>query len=169
MSLNNIAVFSRDMNAGTLSFVEMKQDGVGGINDLATVGDGAFSSDGKFFYVTASWDNAVTVFSRDPATGKLSLVESHKNGVNGVSKLGGAMGPVVSPDGKHLIVAAFDPGSVVLFTRDTVTGRLTFKQYIENGGEVDGLGWANSIAISADGRHIYISGYMDSAVTWFLL
>ncbi|MCQ3977303.1 MAG: hypothetical protein DPW09_28060 [Anaerolineae bacterium] len=59
---NAVAVFSRNATSGALAFVEMKQDGVDGVDGLATAISVAVSPDGKHLYTTGFTDNAVAVF-----------------------------------------------------------------------------------------------------------
>jgi 6-phosphogluconolactonase (cycloisomerase 2 family) len=95
------------------------------------------SGDGRFVYVASALSGAVRGFSRDRATGVLSpLLGSggcissgeHASGDTPcevkVPQLAGARSLALSPDGRELYVAAFDPGAVVVLRRDPTSGRL---------------------------------------------
>lgn len=69
-----VAVFYRSPTSGRLDFVEVKRDGEGGINELDGAVDVAVSADGRNVYVVSYFDDALTVFSRDYDSGKLTLV-----------------------------------------------------------------------------------------------
>jgi 6-phosphogluconolactonase (cycloisomerase 2 family) len=57
-----VAVFSRDSTTGALTYVEMQQDGVGGVDGLESAGYVTLSPDGKHLYATGWLDDAVAVF-----------------------------------------------------------------------------------------------------------
>jgi 6-phosphogluconolactonase (cycloisomerase 2 family) len=83
--------------------------------------------------------------------------------------LGAAAGAVVSPDGAHLYVASAADAAVAAYSRDALTGALTFADLEEDGvGSVDGLAGAAAVAVSPDGAHVYVAGAGDSAIAAFL-
>ncbi len=176
---NAVAVFSRDKATGALTFVEAQFDGVGSVNGLSGVQSVAISPDGKHVYVAGPGDNAVAVFSRDTITGKLSFVEwltdgginGHGNTIDGLKK---AIFVTLSSDGKHVYVAGFDDNAVAVFSRDATTGQLTFVEVLKDGSAdsqgntINGLIGPISIAVSPDGKHVYVNDTGNSAVTLFL-
>jgi 6-phosphogluconolactonase (cycloisomerase 2 family) len=163
-----IAVFSRNSTTGALTFVENQRDGVGGVDGLDGANSVAVSADGNHLYA-ASWDDeAVAVFSRNTATGALTFVEVHKDGVGGVDGLNGALAVTISPDGKHLYAAGNDDNAVAVFSRNPTTGALAFLEFQKDGvGGVDGLSGAYSMAVTPDGKHLYVGGIGDDAVAVF--
>jgi 6-phosphogluconolactonase (cycloisomerase 2 family) len=163
-----VAVFSRDSTTGALTFVEVQRNGVGGVDGLDQVSSLTLSPDGKHLYSAGFLDHAVAVFSRNTATGALTFVEVHEDGVGGVDGLFSAISVAVSPDGKHLYAAGFGRSQVAVFSRNSTTGSLTFVEVIEDGvGGVDGLWGAHSVAVSPDGKHLYAAGQTDDAVAVF--
>ena len=55
------------------------------------------------------------------------------------------------------------------FTRNTATGALAFGGMVKDGvAGVDGLSTVNGLAVSSDGKHIYVAACAESAVTWFI-
>lgn len=164
-----VAVFSRDEATGKLTFVERQKDGENDVDGLYLASSVTVSPDGKHVYATGDfYDNAVAVFSRDEATGKLTFVEVQKDGQNGVDGLNGAMYVTVSPDGAHVYIASRSDSAVAVFSRNAGTGALTFVEMQKNWQNgVDGLRGAYSVMVSRDGAHVYIAGYFDDAVAVF--
>ena len=90
-----------------------------------------------------------------------------KDGVNGVDGLDGAMGVTLSADGKHAYVTGWSENAVSWFERNASTGALTYAGMLKDGvGGVDGLGYAFDVKISADGKHAYVTGAGEGAISW---
>lgn len=157
---DGVALFQRDATTGRLTFVEAYQDQVAGVAGIAGAIDLAFSADGRFLYVVGSWDDGLAVFSRDATTGRLTFVEAFFDDTDGVEGLGGAVGVSVSPDGGHVYVAGEFDDAIAVFERNDINGRLTFASAAVNDvGGIAGLEGVNDIGISADGAYLYVTGY----------
>ena len=111
-----VAVFSRNSGTGALSFVEVHEDNVLGVDGLGFAWSVTLSPDGQHVYVTGLSDNALAVFSRNSTTGALSFVEFHQDGVSGVDGLSLATGISVSPDGKHVYGTGRSDNAVAVFS-----------------------------------------------------
>src|SRR5947199_363407 len=163
-----LAVFHRDSATGALTFVEMKQDAVDGVDGLNGAKAVAVSPDGAHVYAAGSLENAVAVFGRDAATGKLTFIEVQREGQNGVLGLFGAKAVTVSLDGANLYVAGGYDDALVVFDRNPETGMLTSVQLLEDGvGGVNGLNGADAVAVSPDGTHVFVTGSVDNALAVF--
>lgn len=159
---------TRTSATGQLNLVESLQDGVGGIDGLDEAAGVAVSPDGNHIYVASYSDDSVTVFQRDPKTGQATLLQVARNNIGGVTGLNGAQSVMVSPDGKHVYVSSDFDDSLVAFSRDPLTGLVTFVERETDGaGGVDGLDGALSVAISPDGAHVYATGAYDDAIAVF--
>jgi 6-phosphogluconolactonase (cycloisomerase 2 family) len=159
---HTLAVFSRDSITGTLAFVEVHKDDLGGVDGLGEAVSSAISPDGTHIYVAGRADDAIAVFGRDQATGGLTFVEIQRDGTDGVEGLHDTISVDVSPDGRHVYAAGQLDDSVAVFIRDSTTGSLTFVEVHKYGiGGVDGLNGVTSVTVSPDGRHVYATGGSD--------
>jgi 6-phosphogluconolactonase (cycloisomerase 2 family) len=146
----------------------------------------AVSPNGKNVYVTAAGSNAVSVFSREVTTGALTQLAGtagcvSEDGTGGACADGRALlapfAVAVSQNGKSVYVASRDSGAIAVFARDAKTGALaqltgTAGCISEDGsgGEcVDGNGLlgAMSVAITRNGRSVYVAAEGSNAVTAF--
>ena len=155
---NAVAIFARDAGTGSLKPAGVVRDGRSA-EGLDQPGDLALSPDGANLYVAGFDDDALAVFSRDAASGKLHFTAVLRDRVGGVRGLGGAVSVVVSADGASVYVAGREDDSLVVFARDPKTGKL---RYVETERE-RGFG-PTSLAIAPDGRHVYASGFDASAL-----
>src|SRR5213080_3976733 len=151
-----------------LRFSGAQVNGTGDVAGLNGTYGVTVSPDGKQVYVAGELDNALAVFSRDPATGALTFVEVEHDTVGGVAGLKGAHAVVLGPDGAHVYVASSVADAVVVFSRDAASGALSFVETKrDNKGKVNGLNGAESVAVSPDGLHVYVAGRNDNAIAVF--
>ena len=165
-----VAVFRRDVNTGTLTFVEVQRDGQGGVTRLNGPSSVTVSPDGRNVIVAAESDSALTVFSRDAATGALTFVETLRDNRDGIDGLGGVTFVTVSPDGRTVYAAGTRDDALAVFSRDVVTGQLAFIQVLRDGTNgIDGLEEVSSVVVTADGRNVYATGSNrdESAIALF--
>ena len=163
-----VVVFSRNSTTGALTFVQVRKDGVDGVEGIDGAASVNVSPDGKHLYVAGSNDDAVAVFRRDSTTGFLSYVEAQRDGVDGVYGLDSVRSVMVDPDGNYLYAAGHDDNGVAVLSRNATTGALTFVEVKKGGVDgVDGLGGAYSVTVSPDGRHVYAAGAVDNSVAVF--
>lgn len=161
-----VAVFSRDATTGALTFVEQHKDGVDG-DYLNYAFASAMSPDGSTLYVVAYSDDAINIFSRDPGTGALALVAVRRDGIAGVTGLNGAADVAVSPDGQNVYVASYDGDSVVVFAVTDGGNPLAFVTSYTDAAPSDRLDAADGIAVSPDGRNVYVVAFNDDAINVF--
>ena len=163
-----VLLFDRNPATWTVSYVCAYRDGEGGIDGLYGAGDITIAPDGGSVYVAGYQDNAVTVFSRDPASGELTFRHVLQDDVSGVDGLAGCRRVVVSPDGAHLYATGYSENSVAVFSRDVATGDLTYVSVFKDGVDgAAGLEGPIGIAVSPDGAHLYVAGYTGDTVAVF--
>lgn len=120
----------------------------------------AISPDGRFVYVGRGQPfpkGGIYVMIRDPATGLLTHQATFVNeGAPGLSPLGAIADIEMAPDGRQLYVAQRNPELVTVFDRDPGTGALTQRQAVYKPDLPTPS--ALDLALTADGRHLYVSG-----------
>ncbi len=124
---DTVAVF-RDIGGGQLELRQVFQDGVGGMDYLDGASHVAVSDDGLFVYVSASLDDALTVFRRDAESGLLTLLQEVRDGIGGVDGLKGVVDFALSNN--TLSAAGRGDNALAVFTCDS--GILVFKEMIRN-------------------------------------
>lgn len=173
---NAVLSFNRDAASGRVSFVSAHRDGQLGIEGLGGAHGLAFDSTGSHLYVASESDNAVVLFDR-AASGVLTRREQWTKGDSGLPALGGAQAIRVSPDGEEVYVASFADSSLTAFSRsteatatvDSPVGDLVPRQTVIDGdGGVQHLAGPVALALSEDGRHVYVAAYTDNAIVRFL-
>jgi VCBS repeat-containing protein len=158
----------RNASTGVLTYGGMLKDDVGGVNDLWGTYCVTLSPDGKHAYVTGDSDDAVSWFERNASTGALIYGGMVRDGVNGVDGLNGAHGVTLSSDGNHAYITGYFDNAVSWYERNASTGALTYGGMVRDGvNGVDGLNGAYGVTLSVDGTHAYVTGAIDSTVSWY--
>jgi 6-phosphogluconolactonase (cycloisomerase 2 family) len=146
----------------------------------------AVSSDGENVYVASQQANAVAIFRRDLTTGELTQLvgPTGKEGCisetgsasacNDGKALGNPFSVAVSADGTSVYVASVTSDALAIFGRNATTGALTQVAgpagcvsetgtggTCANGRALDG---ARSVALSPDGKSIYVASEASDAV-----
>jgi len=146
-------------------------DGIDGVNGASDV---VVSPDGKHVYAVVKYKDAVVVLSRDSVSGELKYSEMIKDGVDNVDGLLSPHAATVSPDGRHVYVLGVDgemnqyDDVLSVFSRDPSTGQLSFVEMIKD--DLNGIYGATqslSVAVSPDGKNVYVSGYEEDAIFVF--
>jgi DNA-binding beta-propeller fold protein YncE len=185
-SSDSVVAFARDPATGALTELGCLSSSDPGCN-LATALNGArsvaVSPDGLNVYVTASFDDAVAVFARDPLSGHLTQLGGilgcvSLTGSGGACNVGvgldGAYGLAISPDGMHVYVTANDGDALLGFSR-LPGGALQAAGCILDAVGIPpgcaaaiGLDGAAGVAVSPDGRNVYVAAEDSDAVSSFM-
>ncbi|HEY2342405.1 MAG TPA: beta-propeller fold lactonase family protein [Chthoniobacteraceae bacterium] len=145
-----VSVFKRDPVTGKLTKAAEFSGATVGAGGLRSPIEAKLSLDNRFLYVATSPGVAVFSFNGD----QLEFVQSEEAD----GKLNGVRGFAFSPDGHWLYAAAFESGTLGGFRRDEATGKLEQTQLLSNGENgVNALRGAFRVALSADGKNVYVS------------
>ena len=161
------SVFSRNLQTGALIFVEAEQDGIGSVQDLDGARGILVSPDGAHVYVASYVDDAVTVFSRNATTGRLTYVDRVKEGDLGITTLNGACSLAMDANGEQLYVVSYTDYAVTVFDRDPATGVLTLIDSEQDGVPSLGLYGAEKVIVSPDGKNVYVASSTSDAIAVF--
>src|SRR2546423_2899315 len=180
-----VVAFSRSGSGALKSIGCVSNNGTNGVDGtkrscadgdaLRGAGGLAVSPDGKNVYAAAWGSSGIAVFSRDGLTGKLTQIGCVR-GVNtcvGARGLSGAAAVVVSPDGRNVYLASYDADALVSFARDPATGLLKGLGCVSDDGtdrqcaSGNALRGADALAMSSDGRWLYVAAAGSDAVLSF--
>ena len=163
-----VSWYERNASTGALTYGGTLKDGVDGVVGLDGAIGVTLSADGNHVYVAGKDDNAVSWYERNATTGALTYGGMLQDGVNGVDGLNGARGLALSADGNHIYITGATDDAVSWYERNASTGALTYGGMLKDGvNGVDGLNGAWNMILSADGKHAYVTGYTDDAVSWY--
>ncbi len=176
--------FTRDPVSGTITQLAGSDACLGSaapcapLANLHTPRGLALSPDGRFVYVVAFSGDNVVVLARDAATSRLTRVSCVKQGAAtktcsaGARNLDGATDVDMSADGRSVYVTAYRGDSITALARDPVSGSLTHTGCWAEGGtggceRVRGLDGPYDLAVSRDGRNVYVAARVSGAVATF--
>ena len=152
-----------------VSVIQKVRNGEGG-QGLDGARDVVLSPDDKFLYCCGRTSDAVSVYSRNGATGEITFVAVYEDTSKGgsIENLNSPQNLCMSNDGARLFAAAYSSDAVVVFSRDAITGELLAVQSVEDGeGGVNGLNGARAMAQSPNNASLYCTGRNDDAVAVF--
>jgi DNA-binding beta-propeller fold protein YncE len=145
---------------------------------LAAADSVAVSPDGNSVYAVGAFSNAIVRFNRNSVNGTIhpvSCVQDPSVAFETCSKeqigMGRPEGVVVSPEGNSVYVVAHDDSTLVRFDRSPVGVLKPQGCFVDNefptvpcGDSPKGLTGAHDVAISDDGRSLYVASSSESAV-----
>jgi 6-phosphogluconolactonase (cycloisomerase 2 family) len=152
------SAFTRNLGDGTLTFLN-EQAGPVAIGPFISLNEVALSPDGNHLYAVSN--SYASVLTRGVG-GSLTYVDSYSESLD---SFGQGTALAISPDGQNVYIGH---GNFLEVTaRDAGGGLVHVTQYEDGDAGVDGLAQPETIAITADGLHLYVGTYFDSSVTHF--
>lgn len=160
-----------------LAFIEEQFDTAssnvtGTIERLKQPYDVVVSPDGGHLYLASQFDHGISIFARNEIEGTLTFVDDVDEPSIGENALKGVRSIAISPNGEFAyavsMFAGSNGGSLSSFNRNSTSGALSFIDaiYDEDPG-IDGLQGARSVAVSPDGKNLYVAAYEDDKVSVF--
>ncbi|MBM3265088.1 MAG: beta-propeller fold lactonase family protein [candidate division Zixibacteria bacterium] len=165
---NELAVFSRDVTTGKLTFVEIQREGTANVDGMSSPTSVLMSPDGQYVYVTGSGDGALVVFSRNASNGRLTFIEKQQDGRGSTDGLGFPRRAAVSAYGNFVYIASdFDGMSVFKFND---VAPLTPRQFFALSGQRQvTLQWTANFEIDMALYKLYRHTARDSAAASVVL
>lgn len=165
-----LIVLSFNATGQVLSYFEIQTDGTGGVDGLDAPYGIVISADDAHIYTASANDDAVAIFSKGAGSG-LTFVSTVKddgqvggtiNGLNGARRL------AIAPDGGHIYVPTSSDDALVVFSRNSGTGAITYVEtHFDEVGGITGLSGAYAVAVSPDNNHVYAVSSSDDALVVF--
>ncbi|QEF96371.1 Serine-aspartate repeat-containing protein D precursor [Stieleria maiorica] len=121
--------------------------------------DVIFSDDGRFLYV-ADFNGRLWTLTRDEVNGDVQVQGSINLGTKRLDKL------VMRPDQAGIYATSSYTDSLLTFHRDPASGAVTLDQTFDP-SDVSGLSDAEGIAISPDGKHLYLASQRSNRIQTF--
>jgi cysteine-rich repeat protein len=171
-----IVVCSIDQVTGALTQIQQVVEGEGPNVGLARTNEVVVSPDGRHVYSAASGDlfnahqpSSVAAFARDdnpasPDFGKLTFVDAEFSPP--VTHASWYARIIVSPDGEHLYVTAFEESAVSIFDRDPSTGGIAYLGRVKQGEDgILGFYRPAGMTLSPDGTFFTVASWGDGVIT----
>jgi 6-phosphogluconolactonase (cycloisomerase 2 family) len=119
----------------------------------------SITQDGQYVYVASWYGNAVHWFQRDAVSGALTYAGRMRDSIDVPGRMVNPSCITMTPDGAKVLVSSYSSRSLTLFSRNATSGALTLDStYIDSGNATgaSGLLAARSIAVSPDGKDVYV-------------
>lgn len=185
LNLAGVEELTLEISSGGADTISVGQDFTGSARTIIVSGD---SADDSVLLQSTIKPQQVDIFGsevyiaqvQEVLGGDLVLEEILNDGGNDGSEntIENQQAPdqvIVSPDGTRVYVAASDSDALVVYSRNRVTGDLTFVESLKNtqmdafGNTISGLDGASNVIVSADGRYVYVASEVDQTVAFFVL
>ena len=156
--------------SGTMTpkLVHVLKQGIEGVDGLVGATNLIGDPRGEYLYVAAPVSQAITTFRREPQQGRLSYVGTFGKTEAGRQCLAGVNSLALSSDGRFLYAAAYLDNTVVVCERTPADGKLKLRQVVSR-TDSDALPLEEpyALALSPDGRHLYVTAFASDALLVF--
>lgn len=155
---NAITSFRWDGATDSLTLVDVDVSGTGGVV-LSSPASVVVTPDGAFVLASSIFDNALVVFSRDPVSGALGVIDRFVDGVAGVGGLSGVSAIVTAttqsapPQSASVYVAARSEAKIGVFVETPAVP----SPYVSFGEALNVGSLPTALAVSPDGTRLYVT------------
>lgn len=166
---HTLAALRRDPKTGRTTVEQVVRDEEGGAHGLGGAFGAACSPDDKFIYVVAGrfgGDDAVSAYAVQP-DGSLAVLQEFTNANGDLAGFRGGNSITVSPDGRFVCASATVSGSLAVFERHAVTGKLRLVEILQHNPDKAPLDGAAGMACSPDGRFVYVAAEFANSISIF--
>ncbi|QOC21318.1 beta-propeller fold lactonase family protein [Wenzhouxiangella sp. AB-CW3] len=168
-----VAVFERDSDNGSLSYLESTGSGGDLPQGMDRPAGLTLSPDGSQLFVSARHGNALLVFDREQDAesddyGRLTHHTTLQQGLAGVTDLDGAIDVAIDSAGTNLYVAAENEAGMTRLVRDG-DGNLEIVESWKRGEtNLPGMGGTQHLQLTPDNVEMFVTGFDDHSLTIFL-
>src|SRR5690606_34077171 len=145
-----------------------------GADPFASLHSFTIAPDGEHLLLTSNDEGVLLQLRRDPLSGLLGAEALVHRGIAGTQPAGAKDALVVTPDGRHLLVASASNGGepLQLYARRAPDPLFALVEVDRNGdpaasGAVQGLLAPTDVAVSQDGDHVYVVSLADDSLAVF--
>src|SRR5690606_23648693 len=145
-----------------------------GADPFASLHSFTIAPDGEHLLLTSNDEGVLLQLRRDPLSGLLGAEALVHRGIAGTQPAGAKDALVVTPDGRHLLVASASNGGepLQLYARRAPDPLFALVEVDRNGapaasGTVQGLLAPTDVAVSQDGDHVYVVSLADDSLAVF--
>ena len=157
---NGVAWFERAADDGNYSFV--------GFTGLESACDVTVAGNGQLLIAVARDTSRIVTYRINAVLAHLELLSSVEGAEVPDGKLSAPEHVFITPDGQQAVVSCWNSDTILIFEMDDTTGSLELRQAFTDGVDgIEGLNGPGGCAFSGDGRHMYVAGYYDHAVSLF--
>ncbi|HYF63778.1 MAG TPA: beta-propeller fold lactonase family protein, partial [Herpetosiphonaceae bacterium] len=178
-----VVAFQRNGDNGYLTKIDAVKDGdlyfcnpnQCPLNGLAGASDVKVSPDGRYVYVSGSADDSIVVLWRNTTSGRIANVfgVQYTETIASATDLNDVRGLGLSPDGAYLYAAGYGSDALVVYSRNSSSGKLTLLEKHVQGepgsplGALDGLDGPFQVAASPDNASVYVVSTTNASVAAF--
>ncbi len=160
---DDVVAFARNASTGAITFdnaVDGSVDGLDGPNGVAV------APDGDHLYVPGDNSDTIHTFEVQP-DGDLNNIDSELDNDGAIDGLEGAFDAIVSPNGDHVYVTGAAEDKIGAFHRGSDGELAWFDTYIDGLEDIVNLDDPRGIAMSPNGKNLYVASNDDGAVLTF--
>jgi len=160
---DSLEVFQRSTESGVLTPTQILLDAYD-TDGLDRAAFSTFSPDDTHLYVAGHIEDEIAIFEK-ASNGNLTALGVKQANEGGTYGLDGVINCLVSSCGNNLYAFCLNSDSIVVFSRDSATGTLSFVENHVDDTPDNGLNGSYAGVLSPNGDFLYAVANVDDAVT----